>query len=120
MIDPRASTLRSLRRTLWGIVAFLLGFIALLLVVSRQYLFPAIAAAADADPTGKKHLAAVSALLLAILLVIIVIGLLLVLRTRRFFFQRANDRVPTAYTDAWSASADRMKTPPAEDEAAEA
>ena|SRR5688572_18258325 len=115
MPDPLVK-LRGLTRTLWAMVAFLMGFAVLLVVVSRHYLIPAFAAASDADSTGRKQLAAVSALLLAILLIIIVVGLLLVFRARRAFIHRhMSQRRPTTYTDAWTESAHRLKTPKATD-----
>jgi hypothetical protein len=105
--------LRQLTRSLWAMVAFLLGFTFLLILIARQYLLPALAAASDADPGGRRQLAAVSALLLAIVLVILFIGLLLVFRVHRFFFSHGRGALgknsPTEYTDAWTESGKRVQ-----------
>jgi uncharacterized membrane protein YhaH (DUF805 family) len=84
MIDP-AYLRRALRRPFWATVAFLLAFIALLLLICRFYMQPAVVAAHVADEPGRRQLSAVSMLLLAILLVMLIVGLMLTFRVHRFF-----------------------------------
>jgi uncharacterized membrane protein len=98
------------RRSIWPTLAFLLGFVVLLIVVSNYFLLPALDAwQQSTDPVGKKLLSAHSALLLAILLLILLSGLLLTFRIGRFFFPRpARRRSHTRYVDAWSEAGKRM------------
>lgn len=92
------------------VVAFLLGFAALLLFVCYDYLFPAMDAARNAPPSGRMVLAAHARLLLAILLFILLVGLILTFRIGRFFLPRNRKREkPTNYPDAWAESARRVK-----------
>lgn len=101
---------RLFTRALWTMVAFLLGFVALLVFVSRHYLMPALEAYSNADPDGRQQLAAVSALMLAILLITIIIGLLLAFRVRRFFKVEPGARAePTKYVDAWKEAGKRVE-----------
>jgi hypothetical protein len=76
---------RRLRRTLWGMVAFLCGFEALLAILTWFYLIPALQASNVADANQRRALSAWSMLLLAIVLVMLAVGLMLVFRIRRFF-----------------------------------
>jgi type II secretory pathway component PulF len=101
---------RLLTRAIWTMVAFLLGFVVLLVFVSRHYLMPALEAYSNADPDGRRQLAAVSALMLAILLITIIIGLLLTFRVRRFFKVETRARAePTKYMDAWKEAGKRVE-----------
>ncbi|HZN66551.1 MAG TPA: hypothetical protein VFB66_14780 [Tepidisphaeraceae bacterium] len=97
------------RRIYWPTIAFLLGFGGLIVLVSYWYLFPALEAAARANPAEKRHLAAHARLLLAIILVILVAGILLTFRFGRFFLPRQREKPgPTQYVDAWQESARRV------------
>ena len=104
-----------LRRVLWGSVAFVAGFSALIVIVFHYFLVPAAAAAKSADLAGKRQLSAVSMLMLVILLFIMLIGLLMTFRVRRFF-QPSQSGAPTKtqHIDAWAESARRMTVPPEE------
>jgi hypothetical protein len=105
-------------RTPWGLLIFLLGYVVLLVVVSRYYLLPALEVVHKATPTERKWLSASSALLLAVVLFIIAVGIVLTFRVSRFFFPRpsAAREKPTQYVDAWSESAKRMRDIVVEDE----
>jgi H+/Cl- antiporter ClcA len=99
---------RRLRRTLWGMVAFLCGFEALLAILTWYYLIPALQAANNADLTQRRQLSAWSELLLVIVLVLLIVGLILLFRVRRFF-ERPALRHKTKYVDAWSEQANRLR-----------
>lgn len=110
----RSSTVCPFRpaRSALAVLCYLVGFVALLLIVSRFYLLPAIAAMHDADPQRRKVLAAHAMLILALVLFVLLMGLLLTFRIGRFFRPRLQDRPkPTAYVDAWAESGRRLKTP---------
>jgi Na+/phosphate symporter len=95
------------------VIAFLLGFGALVIFVSYFYLFPALEAKQTATPQEKKVLAAHSLLLLAVLLFILLSGLILTFRIGRFFQPRRHKRAkPTVYPDAWAESARRVQIEP--------
>jgi hypothetical protein len=99
----------------WEVLAFLAGFVVVLVLVADRYLLPAFRAAYAADPTARKHLAAISALVLVVVLFALLAILLLVLRPGRLFFPRKpSPRTRTRYEDAWSESGRRMETPPEE------
>jgi TRAP-type mannitol/chloroaromatic compound transport system permease small subunit len=102
------------RRSIWPTLAFLLGFVVLLVIVSNYFLLPALEAWNNStDPIGKKVLSAHSALLLSILLLILFSGILLTFRIGRFFFPRATrKRTQTKYVDVWAEAGKR--TPPEE------
>src|SRR5262245_35680727 len=93
-------------RTPWGLLIFLVGYVVLLVVVSRYYLIPALNVVHEATAKEKKLLSASSALLLAVVLFIIGVGIVLTFRVSRFFFPRPSiaREKPTQYVDAWSES----------------
>jgi hypothetical protein len=103
-------------RAPWALILFLLGFFALLVIVSRYYLLPAFAVMEGASPTEKKWLSAASTLLLAVVLFTIAVGLVLVFRVRRYFIPPPRPRTKTQYVDAWAESAKRMENAPPDDE----
>ena len=92
------------------VLAFLLGFAALIAFVSRYYLIPALEAFGQANPDQRRVLSAHSRLLLFILLFILLVGLILTFRVGRFFFPRqlARKPKPTIYPDAWAEAGRRM------------
>lgn len=99
------------------VIAFLLGFGALVIFVSYFYLFPALEAKQTATPQEKKVLAAHSLLLLAVLLFILLSGLILTFRIGRFFQPRRHKRAkPTVYPDAWAESARRVQIEPPDEQ----
>jgi hypothetical protein len=105
----RPDIFRGAQRTLWGMIAFLAGFIVLLLLIFYRFFVPAAGAAQTADEHGRKILGAYSQLLMAILLVYVLAGLILVFRVGRFFFPRAREpRSKTKYVDAWAEAGKRM------------
>ena len=107
---------RRIRRVLWASVAFLMGFSALIVLIAHYYLLPAIDAARDADPAGRRQLSAFSTLLLAVVLFTLLVSLLVTFRVRKFFMPRSSpQRTRTEHIDAWTESARRMATPPPED-----
>jgi hypothetical protein len=99
-------------RAIWAFVVFLCGFGVILPVVAYLYLFPAMRAAAGADPIAQRQLAAVSAMVLAVVLVSLLAMLIITLRPGRFQFPRkTSGRTRTTYVDAWAESARRMEKP---------
>jgi hypothetical protein len=96
--------------TYWSVMAFLGGFVVLLLVVSHYFLLPGLKAAETADAAGRRQLRAVSWLILSIVLVYVLAGLMLTFRMGRFFFPRKGDgRVKTKYVDAWTEAGHRAR-----------
>ena len=76
---------RAFRRTFWATLAFLLAFVALLLLIAHYFMQPAVAAAHVATPPERRQLSAISVLLLAIILTMLAVGLMLSFRIHRFF-----------------------------------
>jgi hypothetical protein len=98
-------------------IAFLLGFAALLIFVSYFYLFPALRARQTATEPERKILAAHALLLLAVLLFILLMGLILTFRMGRFFQPRRRPKPrPTNYPDAWAEAARRVEVEPREEQ----
>lgn len=93
------------------VLAFLVGFAALIAFVSRYYLIPALEAFGQASPDQRRVLVAHSRLLLFILLLILLSGLILTFRVGRFFFPRQSPRKPkpTNYPDAWEEAGRRIE-----------
>jgi hypothetical protein len=99
------------RLSIWPTLWFLLGYVVLLAIICRFYLFPALDAWSQAPPEGRRLLSAHSALLLSILLLILVAGIALTFRIGRFFFPGATEkRIRTKYVDVWAEAGKR--TPP--------
>ena len=99
-------------RAYWPAVAFLVGFFILLLIVSHRFLIPALQVTQGIDMTGRKHLAAISALVLTVVLFCLLVLLLMAFRPSRLLFPRKTDPpAKTDYIDAWQESADRMPMP---------
>jgi hypothetical protein len=115
--DPHGHGPR-LKRTLWAMAAFLLGFAILILIVTHYYLLPAMEAARGADVSGRRQLSAFSTLLLAVVLFVLLVGLAMTFRVHRFFFPRPSSPPPprTPHVDAWAESARRVPTPPPMDD----
>jgi hypothetical protein len=96
-------------RSYWAVLLFLLGFAALITLVSFYYLLPAMDAALDATPKQRRGLAAYSWLLMALVLLVLFIGLMITFRFGRFFFPRSTPPPSkTKYVDAWAESAKRV------------
>ena len=102
-------------RAPWALILFLLGFFALLIIVSRYYLIPAFTVLPGASPVERKWLSAASMLLMSVVLFTIIVGLVLVFRIRRYFVPPPRVRTKTQYVDAWAESAKRMEDAPPED-----
>lgn len=105
------------RRPIASVVAFLLGFLALILVVCYKYLLPAARIARDinADERARKHLAAISSLVLVLVLFAVLAILIIAFRPSRWLFPRkSSPRIRTKYVDAWKESANRLEDPPRE------
>ena len=108
-------------RTYWAVLLFLLGFAALICVVSFYYLMPAMDAALDATPRQRRGLAAYSWLLMSLVLFILFVGLMMTFRIGRFFFPRSTPPpAKTQYVDAWAESAKRISVPDEQDDDDEA
>lgn len=106
-------------RFLWPMVWFLIGFVALILLLIRYFLLPAADAARDADVLGRRQLSAVSMLLLAVVLITLLVGLMLVFRIRRYLAPgtgESRQRTETRYVDAWTESGKRLQTPPRDEQ----
>jgi len=102
-------------RIRWAALAFLLIFAIVAVVIAYYTVVPGLEAARHASDDDKRKLVAWFRLLLAVLLFILFAGLVLTFRFGRLFFPRASTpRTKTQYVDAWSESAKRMETPPAE------
>jgi len=96
----------------WAVLAFLLGFLALLVFVCFYYLLPALRVYQHASHADQQRLRAWSTLLLAILLVMLLCGLILTFRIGRFFFPRADRRrTHTRYVDVWAEAGRRFQPP---------
>lgn len=97
------------------VIAFLLGFTALLIFVSYFYLFPALRARQNATEPERRVLAAHALLLMAVLLFILLMGLILTFRLGRFFLPRRRTSIrPTIYPDAWAEAGRRIEVEPPE------
>lgn len=113
MCVPHSSSRRSRGFTYARLIAFLLGFAALLVFVAHFYLFPALRARQTATEPERRILAAHALLLLAVLLFILLMGLILTFRVGRFFQPRRRARQrPTIYPDAWAEAARRVEVEP--------
>jgi hypothetical protein len=100
------------RATIWAYVGFLALFLFLVLLVTKVYLFQAIADVKGADERGRKLLGAHALLLMSLILTILGLALLMLFRIGRYFLPRNPGNEPkTKYTDAWGESAKRMKLP---------
>lgn len=103
-------------RTLTAVVVYLVLFGLVVAGVSWFYLLPALNKAHAASPEEKKRLAGQALLVMIVVLFVLLAGLVLTFRVGRFFFPRpVAPRRKTEYVDAWSESAKRMKTPPADE-----
>ena len=112
----KQSRLKSARSQI-PLIVFLFCFAVLLLGVVLIFLRPAADAARNATPEDKRKLAAYSRLLLCVVLFVFFAGLLMTVRIGRFFFPKpAPKREKTNYPDAWAESANRIQTPPADEE----
>jgi cytoskeletal protein RodZ len=101
----------------WGVLAFLVIFVILLLAVSYWFLFPAIAASQHATPAERRRIGAYAWLLLALVLIVLFFALVLIFRVGRFFFPRKlPPRTQTSYVDAWAESAKRIEMPTDEED----
>jgi hypothetical protein len=104
-------------RVVWATLAFMVGFVVLLVFISNWYLIPAFKAASTATGVEKRALVAHSRLLLALVLLILISGILLTFRFGRYFIPRVGEKTkPTQYVDAWAESAKRVSVPPRETE----
>lgn len=101
------------RRFHWAMIAFLGGFVVVMLLVLAWFITPGLAVLGDPDATDgdRMRIAAVAALLLAVLLVMLFVGLLLTFRVRRYFFGDPRPHETTRYSDAWAESANRLTQP---------
>jgi hypothetical protein len=98
------------------VLLFLAGFFALLLLITHQYLLPALQTAPNATPAEKRWLSAASALLLAVVLFVLGAGLVMIFRVGRFFSRSNEARTQTKYVDAWAEAARRVQMEPDDSE----
>ncbi len=104
---------RDRRRIYLGVLAYLLAFAAVLVLVLRYYLLPAMTAVRSATPQERRLLAVDSRLLLTVVLFVLFALLLLTFRIGRFFAPRGRAAAkPTAYPDAWAEAGRRARVPP--------
>ena len=100
----------------WAILAFLVGFLVLLVFICFYYLLPALREYQHASHAYQQQMRAWSTLLLAILLIILLCGLMLTFRIGRFFFPRRDvRRTQTHYVDAWAEAGRRLEPPDSHD-----
>jgi hypothetical protein len=120
-LRPEGSLPKSVLRPRLGlsyipVIAYLLGFVVLLLLMDHYFLTPAYQAAQHAGPDGLRRLKAVAWLMLTITLVYLLCGLMLTFRIGRFFFPRpTSPRVRTMYIDIWAEAGKRMNEKKTED-----
>src|SRR2546421_11560907 len=107
---PQAPPPYRLSRTIWGVAIYLVGFLILILVVSKYYLIPAFVAEQHATAEQRRVLVAHSWLILALVLFVLLVGLLLTFRIGRFFFPGSREPAkPTEYVDAWKEAGKRLR-----------
>lgn len=108
---------RDRRRIYAAVLVYLLGFGAILVMLLKLYLRPAMSAAKNATPQERQLLAVDSRLMLAVVLFVLLALLLMTFRIGRFFAPRGRtpDK-PTNYPDAWKESARRVQVPPSDEE----
>jgi hypothetical protein len=98
------------------VIAYLLGFVVLLLLLIHFFLNPAYDAAKNAPPEGLRKLKAVGMIMLMLTLVYLLIGLILTFRIGRFFFPRPpTPRVRTPHVDIWAEAGKRLQEKPPEE-----
>jgi hypothetical protein len=99
-------------RSIWAFIGFLgLSFI-LLMMVTRVYLLHALADFHGADERGRRLIGVHALLLMSVILAILGLSWMLIFRIGRYFFPPTREPpAKTEYTDAWSESGKRMKTP---------
>jgi H+/Cl- antiporter ClcA len=112
---PPGDPHKRLRRTLWAAMAFLVGFVIFITVLSHYFLIPGLEAARGASSGERRQLSAYAMLLMVLALLIVVVGILLTFRVRRFFLPKSSHG-PTQYVDAWAESAARFKDSSEEEE----
>lgn len=107
-----------LGRSFYATVAFLLGALVLILVVSHYFLLPALEVAQDASVPQKRQLVAFSRLILSIVLLILFVSLILLFRVGRFFFPKNRPKpVKTQYVDVWAEAGKRVTAPSSDEDA---
>jgi hypothetical protein len=97
-----------MKRTIWPLVFYLVGFVGLLLLVCFGYIKPAAEALPHATGHEKLGLVAYARLLMMLTLFVLFVGLLLMFRAHRFFLP-GEPNGPTKYTDAWAEAGKRAK-----------
>ena len=108
-MSPPGDPHHRFRRSMWAMVAYLLGFAILITFIAWYYLIPALDAATNATPNQRRQLSAYSLLLMAVVLLIVFVGIVLTFRVSRYFFPRPpHSRTQTKYVDAWAESAKRL------------
>jgi hypothetical protein len=108
-LEPRARS-RSSGRSIVAVLGFLILFALLVILVSKFYLIPGIAAAQHATHEHRRKLAAEALLLMCVLLTTLLVGLLVTFRISRFFVPRPADRPrPTKVVDAWTEAGKRVE-----------
>ena len=99
-------------RSVGAVLIYLVGFLLLVTFISNFYLIPATRVFGQADPQGRRLMAADAMLILTLVLFLLFVGLLMTFRVGRFFRPRRNTpNKPTKYVDAWKESGRRLKTP---------
>jgi hypothetical protein len=99
-------------KSIWAFIGFLALSFILLMMVTRVYLLRALADFNGADERGRRLIGVHALLLLSVVLAILGLSWMLIFRIGRYFFPRTREPLAkTKYTDAWSESGKRMKTP---------
>jgi hypothetical protein len=111
----RRSNRARIFRLSWSLLLFLLGFFALLVLITHQYLLPALQIIPNATTSEKRWLSVASALLLAVVLFVLGAGLVMIFRVGRFFSRSSDARTTTKYVDAWAESGRRVSMQPTDD-----
>jgi hypothetical protein len=99
-------------KSIWAFVGFLALFCLLLLLVTKVYLLPALAAFNAGDERERKLLGVHALLLMLAILVILGLSAILIFGIGRYFLPRKRQIEPkTKYTDAWTEAGKRINPP---------
>jgi hypothetical protein len=99
-------------KSVWAFVGFLAMFCILLLLVTKVYLLPALAAFNAGDERERKLLGVHALLLMLAILVILGLSGILIFGIGRYFLPRKRQIEPkTTYTDAWTEAGKRLRGP---------
>ena len=104
------------RRTItWAPVIFLVCFLAVVGLITDQWVIPMLRAVRDGTPVDRHRAVIYGTLVLILLLSLLLIGLMASFRFSAWLFRPDARSKPTAYIDIWK-EAGRRVVPPTSDE----